>query len=253
MALLKDIVQQTNELLDVEKYKDYCPNGLQVEGRKDVQTIISGVTASQALLDAAIEHSADLILVHHGFFWKGEKEVITGLKKNRIATLIRNDVSLLAYHLPLDGHISLGNNAQLALKLGLQVVDRFGPGKLPLGLITEPGSPITKGELVQLFLAQLSRQPLILSGSGQDKAYQRIAICTGAAQSFFESAIDAGVDAFVTGEVSEQSYHLAMESGVDFISAGHHATERFGVMALGEYLSKEFHVTHKNLEINNPV
>ena len=253
MALLKDIVQLGNELLSVDNYKDYCPNGLQVEGRESVQTIVSGVTASQALLDAAIEEGADLILVHHGFFWRGEKEVITGLKKNRIATLIRNDVSLLAYHLPLDGHPSLGNNAQLAQKLGLQILGSFGPGKAPIGMIAESTTPITRKDLEQRFLTQLGRQPVILSANIQGRTYQKLGICTGAAQSFFESAIDAGVDAFITGEISEQSYHLAMESGVDFISAGHHATERYGVIALGEYLAKEFHIAHKNVEINNPV
>jgi len=252
MALLADIVSHTNELLEINNYKDYCPNGLQVEGGHEVNKIVSGVTASQALINSAIAQQADMILVHHGFFWRGEKEVITGLKKNRICALINHDVSLLAYHLPLDGHQELGNNVQLSNKLQLKVVDNFGPGKSPLGIIANADSPIDSAALISRLAEALKRKPGLLS-SGAKKNYERIAICTGAAQNYFEQAIDAGADVFITGEVSEQTYHLAMESGVDFIYAGHHATEKFGVQALGVYLSNQFNIVHEYVDITNPI
>lgn len=252
MALLIDIVTHCNELLAIDHFKDYCPNGLQIEGKSEINRIVSGVTASQALIDAAIGQHADLILVHHGYFWRGEHEAITGIKKSRIASLIKNDISLLAYHLPLDAHATLGNNAQLAQKLNLEVVDVFGNESQPVGVIARPLSSVARQAFANKVYEILGRQPVILSASRLSH-YKKIAICTGAAQNYFESAIDAGADVFLTGEVSEQSYHLAMESGVDFYSAGHHATERYGVQALGEYLAKQFKLSHEYCEIANPI
>ena len=252
MARLTEIVAFSDELLSISLYQDYCPNGLQVEGKPEIKKIISGVTASQALINGAIEKQADLILVHHGFFWKGEASPITGLKKKRIRALLENDVSLLAYHLPLDDHSECGNNAQLAKRLGLRLVGKFGWEKKPIGLLLEVEKPMTSNQFSAHIKGVLGRQPLQLCADVK-KSIKTVAICTGGAQNYFEAAIAEGVDAFITGEVSEQSYHLAMESGVDFFAAGHHATERYGVQALAEILVKVFDVEHEYLEVDNPV
>lgn len=252
MALLADIVSHANEILNIDDFKDYCPNGLQVEGSKHVSKIVSGVTASQAFINEAISKKADMLLVHHGFFWRGEKSVITGLKKQRIAALLNNNISLVAYHLPLDAHAQLGNNAQLVKKLGLRIVGQFGAGKSPVGVLAQSDSILNRTILSEKLHNLLLREPVVLSDE-KDKVYRTVAICTGAAQSYFELAIDAGADAFITGEVSEQSYHLALEAGVDFYSAGHHATERYGVQALGDYLSNQFNIAHEFLDFSNPI
>jgi dinuclear metal center YbgI/SA1388 family protein len=252
MASLSDIVAFSDELLAVSQFKDYCPNGLQVEGRSNVNKIITGVTASQALIDGAIKKNADLILVHHGFFWRGEDQAIVGIKKNRIQALLQNDVSLLAYHLPLDAHTLCGNNVQLAKRLSLQPVGVFGVENNDLGVIVETEKPIKAKVFTAHIQHVLGRTPTHISVHG-DKVINKVAICTGAAQGYFESAISAGVDAFITGEVSEQSYHLAIESGVDYFAAGHHATERYGVQALAELIVSKFSVEHEFLEISNPV
>lgn len=250
MALLKDIIEHSNDLLMINQFKDYCPNGLQIEGKADVNKIVSGVTASHALIEAAINKDADIVLVHHGFFWRGEDAAIVGLKKQRIASLLNSNVSLLAYHLPLDAHSTVGNNVQFAQRLNLSVSGSFGPEKSPIGVLCQADSPLSPQQFSLRLTETLDRTPTILSAQRQSH-YQNIAICTGAAQSYFEEAINAGADAFVTGEVSEQSYHLAMESGIDFYAAGHHATERFGVQALGNYLSKQFNIVHEYVEIPN--
>ena len=215
MALLKDIVSHSDELLLIDKFRDYCPNGLQVEGKAEVKKIVSGVTASQYLIDKAIEAKADLLLVHHGFFWRGENAAITGAKRKRIASLINHNLSLLAYHLPLDAHETLGNNIQLSQKLGLHYEQYFGDSKPPVGILTRADKVLSRQELSQRLFDALGREPHVLH-DGRSKDYQIIAICTGAAQSYFESAIESGADAFITGEVSEQTYHVALESGVDF-------------------------------------
>ncbi len=252
MARLSDIVAYADEFLSACEFKDYCPNGLQVEGGAQVKKIVSGVTASQALIDGAIKKGADLILVHHGFFWRGENAVIVGLKKKRINALLKHDISLLAYHLPLDAHEECGNNVQLAKRLSLRPIGVFGESQPAIGLIAEFSQPLSSQVFAHRIESVLMRSPIHLSADSTKKI-QRVAICTGGAQSYFSAAIDENVDAFVTGEVSESSYHLAMESGVDYFAAGHHATERYGVQALAELLSETFSLEHEYLEIPNPI
>jgi len=239
----------TRELLDAARFRDYCPNGVQVEGRSEVFRLISGVTASLDLLKAAIDAGADAILVHHGYFWKNEDARITGVKRARLELLLRHNVSLLAYHLPLDAHPVLGNNVQLALKLGFETEGWFGEQNTAChGTLEEP-APLA--ELGGRVAGALSRVPLIIGDESREVG--RIAWCSGAAQGYFEEAIRLGVDAFLTGEISEQCFHLARETGVAFIAAGHHATERYGVQALGAHLAEQFGIRHQFIDIDNPV
>ena len=238
-----------NQLLDISRFRDYCPNGLQVEGRNEIYTVISGVTASLDFLHAAAAAKADAVLVHHGYFWRGENERLTGIKRRRIALLIAHEINLFAYHLPLDIHQELGNNVQLGRELGFIETNRFGEqdivaqGKLK--------QPITLGNLGTNLSQKLSREPMIIGDI--NKPIHHVAWCTGAAQSYFDEAICLGVDAFITGEISEQTVHAARESGVAFIAAGHHATERYGIQALGEHIAQKFDVTHQFIDIDNPV
>lgn len=238
-----------NQLLDISHFQDYCPNGLQVEGRNHIQKIVTGVTASRALLEAAAAEAADAVIVHHGYFWRGENACITGMKGRRIALLMQHEINLFVYHLPLDCHAELGNNAQLGRRLGLTEAGRFGEQDL-----------VAYGELPEALPLQswaekithaLSRQPLVIGDAARE--VKQIAWCTGAAQGYFEAAIAHGVDAFITGEISEQNVHAARESDVAFIAAGHHATERYGVMALGEHLAQTFGLEHRFVDIDNPV
>ncbi len=252
MAALLEIVAFANRYLNIDQFDDYCPNGLQVDGRAEVKKILTGVTASQALLDGAVERGVDMILVHHGYFWKGEPQAITGLKYKKIRTLMESNISLLGYHLPLDAHPVCGNNVMLAKELDVRVETAVGPGRNPLIVIGDFLEPVCLAELEGKIHRKLSRMPLCI-GADKNKVLRRVAICTGGAQNYFSIAIEHGVDVFITGEVSEQQYHLAMESGVGFISAGHHATERYGVRAFGEVLCKEFSVEVEYLEIPNPV
>lgn len=250
---LSELAAYINRLLTIEKFRDYCPNGLQVEGRAEVRTLVGGVTACQALLEAAAARGADAILVHHGYFWKGEDPRIIGMKQRRLATLLRHDLSLLAYHLPLDAHPELGNNAQLARILEWTITGTVGgdastPGLVMLG---EPARPLTGAELAAHLTTRLGRAPLYIAGGAQP--IRRLAWCTGGAQSFLEQAISAGVDAFVTGEASEQTTHSARENGIHFFAAGHHATERYGVAALGAHLAERFALDFQWIEIDNPV
>lgn len=252
MVSLKVLVEYCDGLLLADQFQDYCPNGLQVEGRDSVAKIISGVTASQALIDAAIDAGADLLLVHHGYFWKGENPCITGMKQRRIKTLLAAGLNLLAYHLPLDAHAELGNNAQLARRLGIQKDASFGSGSGPeLGCYGHLATACPATEMADKITAALGRQPLHIAG-GAD-TIQHIGWCTGAAQSCFESAIAQGVDAFISGEISESTVHLARETGVHYFAAGHHATERYGVQALGEHLAGQFDLEHCFIDIDNPV
>lgn len=238
-----------NELLDIQQFHDYCPNGLQVEGRKEIHTLVSGVTASQALLQAAVDLQADAIIVHHGYFWRGETPVLRGIKRQRIATLIQHDINLFAYHLPLDAHPELGNNVLLGKKLGIQEEGHFGAQNLAAyGSLLEA---INLDQFAALLDSTLDRPPLVIGDA--HKLVQKIAWCTGAAQSYFEDAVQLGVDAFITGEISEQNVHIARESGIAFISAGHHATERYGVQALGEHIAHTFGITHHFIDIKNPI
>lgn len=249
ILLLNELADYNSSLLQTALYRDYCPNGVQVEGRAEVRRIATGVTASQQVLDAAIAWGADAILVHHGYFWRSEAATITGIKKKRIAQLLLSEVSLLAYHLPLDAHPELGNNAQLGKRLGLVERSRFGEQDLVcLGSLAQP-------QTLEQFAGQaaqvLRRIPQVI-GDGS-KNIGRVAWCSGAAQGYFEAAIAQGVDAYVTGEISEQTFHLANETGVAFIAAGHHATERFGVQALGLHLAGRFGLEHRFFDQDNPV
>ncbi len=249
MASLNKITAYSNELLHIDAFSDYCPNGLQVEGGPGIERIVTGVTASQGLIDAAIDHDADLLLVHHGYFWKGEDPCITGMKYRRLAALIRHDIALLAYHLPLDAHPELGNNAQLARILGFEIEGPLNPDSLVwLGRLDAPLDLEDLGHHIGL---SLGRPPELISG-GEHKI-KRLGWCTGAAQSYLEQAASAGVDAFISGEISEQTVHIARELGVHYIAAGHHATERYGVQALGEKLAREFGLSHHFIDIPNPV
>jgi len=244
-----ELENHLNELLDITQFRDYCPNGLQVEGRNNIHNIISGVTASMDLLKAAITAKADAILVHHGYFWRGENACLTGIKGRRIAKLMANEINLFAYHLPLDSHPELGNNAQLGQKLGLIETGRFGEQNL--AVIGTTPQVMTLTTLADKISRVLLRKPMIIGDP--DKPIQRIAWCTGAAQSYFDEAIQMNIDAFITGEISEQTVHIARESGVAFLSAGHHATERYGVQALGEHIAQKFGIKHQFIDIDNPV
>ena len=252
MIGLTEVVDYCDQLLDAASFQDYCPNGLQVEGHGEVNKIVSGVTASQALIDAALQQRADLVLVHHGFFWKGEDPCLTGIKRRRIRALLADEISLLAYHLPLDAHPGLGNNAQLAQRLGLVEQGRFGDGRGPdLACYGSLPEALSSAGLSERIHQALGRRPQCISGTA--RPLQRIGWCTGAAQNYLEAAARRGLDAFISGEISEPSVHIAREYGIDYFAAGHHATERYGVQALGERLSKEFAIEHIFIDIDNPV
>lgn len=243
---LSELVAYTNRLLAVENFNDYCPNGLQVEGRGEVQTLIGGVTACQALLDAAIAQRADAILVHHGWFWKNEDPRIVGMKQRRLAALLRHDISLIAYHLPLDAHPELGNNAQLAGRLDITVTGTAG-----LLMLGELAEPVSGADFAARIETRLQRRPLHIPGS--DAPIRRLAWCSGAAQSSIETAFSEGVDAFLTGEASEPTVHFARENRLHFFAAGHHATERAGVQVLGAHLAQRFALRFAFIDIDNPV
>ncbi len=252
MTTLQQIVDFCDILLKVGDYKDYAPNGLQVEGRAEVQRVVSGVTASQALIDAAIAQQADLLLVHHGYFWKGESANITGMKRRRIKALLDHDISLLAYHLPLDGHAELGNNAQLARLLNLPIEGRFGHG--PDGGIAMHGrldEAMSAAQLKAMVAGRLGREPLLIEGG--DHPVRRLGWCSGGAQGYLEQAAELGLDAYISGEISEPTVHIARELGIHYIAAGHHATERYGAQALGEYLADHFSLEYRFIDIPNPV
>lgn len=247
---LNELEIYVNQLLDIAHFRDYCPNGLQVEGRSEIRQLVSGVTASFPLLQAAVDLGADAVLVHHGYFWRGEDPCLIDMKRRRIGLLMEHDVSLLAYHLPLDAHAELGNNTQLARRMGFIETARFGDQDIAMqGTLLSQVS--TLRELRTNIEQVLSRKPLVIGDDA--KLVRRIAWCTGGAQGYFDEAIRLGVDAFVTGEISEQNVHAARESGVAFISAGHHATERYAIQALGEHISHKFGITHQFIDIDNPV
>ncbi len=246
---LENLCKFCDEYLKVDEFNDYCPNGLQVEANLRVEHIVCGVTASQALIEAAIDQGADTLMVHHGYFWKGESQPIAGYKGKRISSLIKNNINLLAFHLPLDAHPEVGNNVQLGKIMGWDIGASFGEQNLVL----EGG--LAKAQT----LAELSRQieetlsTRALSVSAGDHPIERIAWCTGAAQGFIETAAKRGVEAFISGEISESTFHLARETGIHYIAAGHHATERYGVQALGEVIADRFGVQQQFIDIPNPV
>lgn len=241
--------QWLNSTLSTAAFNDYCPNGLQVQGKPTISHIISGVTASQALIEVAAQREADALLVHHGWFWKGEDPRVLGTRKQRLAALLTHDINLLAFHLPLDAHPVLGNNAQLARVLGL-VAEPTTTSNGLLWFGSMPGAN-TLGQIASRVEQRLNRPPLVI-GAGE-LAVQRIAWCTGAAQNMLDQAIHGGAQVFITGEVSEPTVHLAREAGVGFISAGHHATERYGVQALGQAIAQEFGIRVDFVDLDNPV
>jgi dinuclear metal center YbgI/SA1388 family protein len=239
--------RQLNQWLEPARFKDYGPNGLQVEGRAEVNRLVCGVTASLALIEAAIEAKADAILVHHGLFWRGQDGRVTGWMKQRLARLIQHDINLFAYHLPLDAHPELGNNAQLGKRLGWTADGRFGEQEL--GFLTTI-TPTTLAALTTQLRTLTGREPVLAEGDG--RPLRRVAWCTGGAQGYFEGAIAAGADVFITGEISEPQAHYARETGVAFIAAGHHATERYGVQGVGERVAAELGLDYRFIDVPNP-
>jgi dinuclear metal center YbgI/SA1388 family protein len=252
MITRTELLSYIESLLEPNRFRDYCPNGLQVAGRDEVSHIVTGVTASLELLDAAIDEGADTILVHHGYFWKGEDARVIGIKQRRLKQLLLNDVNLIAYHLPLDAHPSLGNNAQLAQLLNLEVDGRMaGTGDPAIGLCGCLSQAQSVPEFADSLRQTLGREPLVIQG--HDRPINTIGWCTGAAQGYIEQAAELGLDAFLSGEISEQTVHLARELGINYFAAGHHATERYGVLALGNHLAEQFDVRHQFIDIDNPV
>lgn len=246
-----ELISYLDTYLASKLIKDYCPNGLQVEGSKKVTKIITGVTASQALIDEAISKQADMLLVHHGYFWKGEKEAIVGLKKNRIKALLLNDINLVAYHLPVDVHSEIGNNAQLGQLLQIENIAPLD-GLSPTGIVMHGklNTPLSAADLASQLASILARKPLV--SNVRNKPIETVAWCTGGGQGYIDAAALEGIDAFVTGEVSEQTIHSSREHGIDFFAAGHHATERYGIKALGEHLTQQFDVDVEFIDIDNP-
>jgi dinuclear metal center YbgI/SA1388 family protein len=245
------LLQAFDALLQPERFRDYGPNGLQVEGRTEVRKIVSGVTASRALIEAAIVAQADALFVHHGLFWRGQDGRVTGWMKQRLALLLAHDINLYAYHLPLDAHPELGNNAQLGLRLGLRAESRFGDQELGfLGSPVEGRSFTDAAELATHVERVLGRSVALVNAASN--AIKKIAWCTGGAQGYFEAAIAAGADAFITGEMSEPQAHYARECGVAYLACGHHASERYGAPAVAAHVAAQLGLAHEFIEIDNP-
>lgn len=256
MIARDELLDYCSGLLSVNSFKDYCPNGLQVEGADKIECIVAGVTANQALIEAAIARGADTLLVHHGYFWRGEDPVVRGMKRTRLGLLLQHNINLIAYHLPLDAHAIYGNNAGLGQALGFasaQPVEGFAEA----GLLwhAELDEAVSASALQQRLTDKLMREPLYIaggSGAGGAGNIRRVAWCTGGAQQFISAAADSGADAYITGEVSEQTVHIARERGIHFYAAGHHATERFGAQALANHLGERFSLQTTFVDIPNP-
>ncbi|PUE34328.1 Nif3-like dinuclear metal center hexameric protein [Limnohabitans sp. Jir72] len=249
MTDAKTLGQALDALLEPEKFKDYGPNGLQVEGDREVRLLVSGVTASRALIEAAIEANADAILVHHGLFWRGQDGRVTGWMRERLRLLLAHGIHLFAYHLPLDAHAELGNNAQLGRVLGLRADGRFG--EQSLGFMGQGDQTWDTAQSLADHVARLlGRQVTCVAGA--DRPIRRVAWCTGGAQGYFEAAMAAGAEAFITGEISEPQAHLARETGVAFLACGHHASERYGAAAVGARMAQDLGLAHRFIEIDNP-
>ncbi|UUM29906.1 Nif3-like dinuclear metal center hexameric protein [Vibrio japonicus] len=242
-----------NELLSPQLIKDYAPNGLQVEGKSEIKRIVTGVTASQALINKAVELNADALLVHHGYFWKGEPEPIRGMKGNRIRTLIKNDINLFGYHLPLDIHPELGNNAELARLLEIDVEGGLEGHPQSVAMFGRLKEPLSGEEFAKKINQVLNREPLHIAPEANDKMIETVGWCTGGGQDFIELAVANGLDAFLSGEISERTTYTAREMDIHYFAAGHHATERYGVKALGEWLAKEHGLDVEFIDIDNPV
>ncbi|MGY0217284.1 Nif3-like dinuclear metal center hexameric protein [Endozoicomonadaceae bacterium StTr2] len=249
---LSELIQKLDTTLESDRYRDYCPNGLQVEGKSEIKRLVTGVTACQSLIDAAVEQQADAILVHHGFFWKGEDAAIAGMKRRRIQKLLQHDISLIAYHLPLDAHQTMGNNARLGDILGWKITGPLEPqNRQNIGFEGELDKPVSLAEFGKQIASGLNREPLLIAGG--EHPVKRIAWCTGGAQDYIDHALALGVDAFISGEISERTVHTARECGIHYIAAGHHATERYGVQAVGDWLAVESGIEHLFIDIDNPV
>lgn len=249
---LTELHKWLDRTLEPHRFRDYCPNGLQVEGRPRITRLATGVTASQALLDAAIDWGADAILVHHGYFWKGEPEPVVGMKRRRLAALLGADVSLLAYHLPLDAHPEFGNNACLGNLLGVTDSTPLDTGaEAAVGSLGSLPAALPMSALLARIEAFTGRKSLHV-GDPQ-RQVKHLAWCTGAAQGYIDRAAFAGADVYITGEASEQTVHSAREQAIEFVAAGHHATERYGVQAVGEALQHAFGIQHRYIDIDNPV
>lgn len=251
---LSELTHYLDHYLQARQFQDYCPNGLQVEGRQEISKLATGVTACQRLIDEAIAWGADAVLVHHGYFWRGEAPQLVGMKRRRVAALLAGDVSLLAYHLPLDAHPEVGNNACFGRLMGIpaeshQPLAPHEPGAM--GSLGDLPQALRAADFVALLETITGREPLHVGAPAAP--VRRIAWCTGAAQSHIQAALAAGADMFVTGEVSEQTVHIAREEGIQFVAAGHHATERYGVQALGEHLAARFSLHHRFIDVDNPV
>lgn len=245
-----ELLKTLNQLLAPEQFQDYCPNGLQVEGCTNITKIVSGVSLNEALIDAAIEAKAEAIIVHHGIFWQKDSYTITGIKRRRIAKLIKHNINLYAYHLPLDNHPTLGNNIQLAKRLGIKSLGQTEQQNLLW--FGELDNAMLLGPFIELIAKQLQHQPVYFA-KDQAQIVKRVAWCTGGADNLFSSAINLGVDVYITGEVSEPIMSMALESGVSYIAAGHYATERYGIMALTNYLQDTLAIDCKFVELYNPV
>ncbi|MBH0090492.1 Nif3-like dinuclear metal center hexameric protein [Pseudoalteromonas arctica] len=247
----REFNQLLNDILKPHLIKDFCPNGLQVEGKNEIKKIVTGVTASQALIEAAIEQQADAILVHHGFFWKGESQPITGMKKHRIGALLANDINLFGYHLPLDIHPAVGNNAQLAKLLDIEIETGLEPTSNSVAMKGRLKTPLSGEDFADKIAKVLNRTPL--TSLVRSAKIETIALCTGGGQGYIDLAAEQGIDAYLTGEASEQTIHSSREQNIDFFAAGHHATERYGVKALGELLAQEHGFDVTFIDIDNPV
>ncbi len=245
------LAKYLEQTLDINRFRDYSPNGLQVEGRPLIRKIVSGVTASLALLEASLQAGADAIIVHHGYFWRGEDARVVGPKHKRLKLLLANDINLFAYHLPLDMHPEFGNNAQLARRLGLSSDGRFGDDGLGWLGVAQDTRVATVGDLARTIELQLGRTPLLIGDAAQ--ALGKVAWCTGAAHGMLAEAIAAGASVYLSGEISEPIVHLARETGVAYLACGHHATERYGVQAVGAHLAERFGIQHEFIDIVNPV
>ena len=253
-----------DEYLSAAAFKDYAPNGLQVDGGRPIQRIVTGVTACEALIDAAIADKADAILVHHGYFWKGEPAPITGMKGQRIRKLMQHGISLIGYHLPLDAHPRIGNNAKLAELLDMTIIGALYPTEShPVGNIATC-TPQNAQSLITQITDALGRLPLHISAHYQtsdsnqsdtqnNRLIERVGICTGGAQDMIEQAALMGCDAFISGEISERTTHIARELGIDYFACGHHATERGGIQALGDIIAQQFGLPVTFIDIDNPV
>ncbi len=250
-ASRSDVQGAFDDLLEPARFKDYGPNGLQVEGRERIGMLVSGVTASRALIEAAIGAGADAIFVHHGLFWRGQSGSITGWMKQRLSLLLAHDINLFAYHLPLDAHSELGNNAQFGLKLGLVASGRFGEQNLGFIGQCADGGDFENASALAGHLENVLNRPVTQAGRAQ-AAIKKIAWCTGGAQGYFEAAIAAGADAFITGEISEPQAHYAREMGVAYFACGHHASERYGAPAAAGHVASRLGLRHEFIDIDNP-